>query len=160
MKKSLAVVLGLMSASVFASTAADQPTQPVQQKDTRPMLKFGIFDKSNKVASEVAGNELSLSKKNLELCWVAFNMPLEDKVNVIEVIKSPKKAKFSSNSGTGINSSADGLNHVITETLASYNREAVERCWKFTKEDPLGHYQFDIQVGNIKYPTQSFELVK
>ena len=140
----------LVSATAFAEN------QPL---NTQPMMKFGVFDTSNKVPREVAGNKYSISNKNHKLCWAAFNMPFQPTNQVIEVFNSPKKAKFSDPQGSAV-SSKDGKTHTISLNMKSVNNEFIERCWNFDKNDPLGKYSLEVKVNNIGFPVQTFEVVK
>lgn len=146
MKKALVLLTALVSASAFAET------QPV---DTRPMMKFGVYDTSNKVAREVPGNKYSISNKHHRLCWVAFNMPFQPSNQVVEVFNSPKNAKFS-----GAVSSKDGKTHTIKLHTASSNNEFLERCWRFEKTDPKGKYSLSVSVNDVTFPATQFEVVK
>ena len=150
MKKALILLTSLVSASAFAET------QPV---DTRPMMKFGVYDTSNKVAREVANKKYSISNKNHTLCWSAFNMPFQPTNQVVEVFNSPQKAKFNNLQGSAV-SAKDGKTHTISTNMPSVNNEFIERCWYFDKNDPVGKYTLELRVNNIAFPVQTFEVVK
>lgn len=161
MKKSLAIVLGLISATTFADepTKVEQPLLKPQQ-EMQAMLKLGVYDVSNKVIREINNRKYSIKQaKNLSLCWTAFNMPFIDKNNVIEVFQSPKKSKFSDKTGSVV-TSKDRKTHTITSSLPSYNNEFITKCWRFEKNDPLGTYTLEVRVNDIIFPAQPFELVK
>ena len=140
----------LVSATAFAES---------QAINTQPMMKFGVFDTSNKVVREVADNKYSISNKNHTLCWTAFNMPFQPDNNIVEIFKSPKKANFSDPQGNST-TSEDGQTHTISLNMKSVNNEFIERCWNFDKNDPLGKYTLEVKVNDINFPVQTFEVVE
>ncbi|SUT96288.1 Uncharacterised protein [Actinobacillus lignieresii] len=149
MKKLLAIALSCISIAGHAETKA--PTM-------QPMLKLQVLDMSNKVGRAVENNKLSLSKTH-QLCWVAFNMPFKATNEVVEIFKSPAPSKFGSAAGS-VSTSADRLTHKITTRMPSSNNERVDNCWRFEKSDPKGKYSLTIQVNDIIFPPQTFEVTK
>ncbi|MDH2997793.1 hypothetical protein A1D22_00390 [Pasteurellaceae bacterium LFhippo2] len=154
MKKSLAIILGLVSATAFANQAASTATIGNQ-----PALAFGVYDVSNKVASLVPGNKYSVSKKDQRLCWTAFNMKFERTNAITEVFTAPKGGVFKDPVGNTV-VSADGLTHTLTSSLASDNGEALQKCWVFDNSDPKGAYSVSVRVNDIQYPSQTFEVTE
>lgn len=154
MKKTVAMFALAFSAMAMADTPS-QSTQALPQN--QPMLKLGVYDLSNNVPREV--EKYSVSNKQHHLCWTAFNMPFEAKNDLIEVFTSPSKADFADNSGS-ISSSKDGKTHTITTQIASQNNQFVQRCWQFSKEDPIGKYSVKVRINNIEFPAQTFEVNK
>lgn len=153
MKHLLAIALGVLTTSVAFS--ADQTASA--PRDTRPMMRFGVFDTSNAVARQV--EKYSASNPAHRLCWAAFNMPFQPSNQIIEVFKSPQKANFM-DPASRTTSSKDGKTHTIETSLPSSNGEFIERCWAFDTKDPIGKYSVDIKVNDVTYPTQYFEVVK
>lgn len=149
MKKLLAIALSCISIAGHAETKA--PTM-------QPMLKLQVLDMSNKVGRAVENNKLSLSKTH-QLCWVAFNMPFKATNEVVEIFQSPAPSKFGSAAGS-VSTSADRLTHKITTHMPSSNNERVDNCWRFEKSDPKGKYSLTIQVNDIIFPPQTFEVTK
>lgn len=158
MKKSLAVVLGLVSATTLADETKNLPAlQPLAQN--APVLVVGVYDVSNKVVRAVPERKLSLSNKNHQLCWTALNVPSELTNKVTEIFVAPEKANFV-DSSSSIAVSKDGKKHTITVNIPRQSKDFLERCWRFNKNDPLGKYILEVQINDIKFPAQSFELVK
>lgn len=150
MKKLFAIaMLSCASISGYAETPA---------ANMQPMLKVQVLDMSNKVGRAVENNRLSLSKTH-QLCWVAFNMPFKASNEVIEVFQSPAPSKFGSAAGS-VSTSADRLTHKITTRMTSSNNERLDNCWRFEKSDPKGKYSLTIQVNDIIFPPQTFEVTK
>lgn len=160
MKKSLVITLALFSATAVANQSGDKRTEQIQFVN-QPMLQLEVFDKSNTVARPVAGRKYSVSNKNHSLCWTAWNIPFLPRNNKsIEVFTSPKSAKFMSPDASVITQD-NGKMHVVTNfNIQVTNNEFIQRCWLFDKNDPLGKYTLTVQVNDIQYPTQTFELVK
>ncbi|WP_150539157.1 hypothetical protein [Actinobacillus vicugnae] len=149
MKKLLTIALTAMSASVYANIPA---------VNTQPMLRMHVLDMSNSVPSAIASNQLSLSKKH-QLCWRAFNMPFKASNEVIEVLQAPSTLKVTSKEGNVI-SATDKQTHRITTLMNSSNHEYLDKCWIFEKTDPTGKYSLTVQVNDIIFPPQYFEVVK
>ncbi len=152
MKKSFVVLLGLLSAAALANNAGGE------QQGNQPMLNLAVYDTSTQVAKPL-GTQYSVSAKGIQLCWVAFNMPFSANNKVIEIFQSPDKATFSDTVGLVV-SSEDKLWHKVSSSLSSQNNEFIQRCWAFDKNDPLGKYTLDIQINNVRFASQEFELVK
>lgn len=141
-------------------TAKTSSPVKMQASSVEPKLSFGVFARqSNDTVVPANTNYLSRSNPNHRLCWIAFDSIFPNQVEVEEQITAPTKSNFSGPNSRVV-SSPDGLNHTILTTLSSLNNEMVERCWKFDTADPIGRYEITIKVGEIIYPTQSFEIVK
>ncbi|MBF0784253.1 hypothetical protein E4T80_02015 [Muribacter muris] len=155
MKKSL-VALAFFSASVFAGSEVP-PNQPMQNT---PVVQFGVVDISSQIAkiAKNVGLAYSLKNQNHRLCWTAYNVPFQMQNKVIEVFVTPKASQFNSEGAT-VESSKDKKTHKIT-TMVPNNSDSFGRCWRFDDKDPLGTYKVDIQVNDIIFQTQTFELVK
>ncbi|MDO4697695.1 MAG: hypothetical protein Q4A60_03325 [Pasteurellaceae bacterium] len=156
MKKSLAITLGLLAGTALAN----QPNTS-QAEAQPPSLTLEVFDTSTGVHSIVEGRKFSVSRKNIELCWTAFNLSIEPNNTSIEIFVSPKRATFV-DQGSKISKSKDGRKHTITSTFSTdkTDQDLVRKCWKFDKKDPLGKYTLEVQVNNIKFPPQTFHVVK
>ncbi|SUT86427.1 Uncharacterised protein [Actinobacillus ureae] len=150
MKKLFALALTAVSVSSYAETKPAVNTQP--------MLRMQVLDMSSNVPSPVANNQLSLSKKH-QLCWVAFNMPFKASNQVVEVLQAPSTLKVTSEDGNVV-STSDQQTHRITTLLKSSNNERLDKCWGFEKTDPTGKYSLTIQVNDVVFPPQPFEVVK
>lgn len=160
MKKLAAVCFGLISATAFANNA---PAPATATKNTaQPMMKVAVYDISNKVSREI-GSQYSVSNsKNLLLCWTAFNMSFEpaNRNKVTQVFVAPSdKANFSSE-GASKMVSADGKTFTLSSVLPAQNNEAIQQCWRFDHNDPLGKYSLSVRVNDIQFPATEFEVVK
>lgn len=168
MKNSLLTLIGLITLPVFAmqSNSNSQPAQAQvniapsnQNKQSQPpKIKLAVYELNNDVPTEV-GRKYSVSNKNHQLCWAAFNIPLEGRNQVIERFVSPSRSVFSDPEGH-VTSSPDGITHVVQTTQSNKNNEYLLRCWRFNHTDPLGRYSLEVQVNDIRFPTQTFELVR
>lgn len=158
MKKTATLLLSLLALPAFANTNAQQETAP-KPTNNLPMLKLAVYDFSNNVRREVEGRKYSIKNKNHQLCWVAFNIPLQFKNSVTEIFVSPSKSTFSSPEASVV-MSADGKKHTIKTNLAVYNNEFLTRCWRFDEKDPKGKYTFEVEINGIHFESQSFEVVK
>lgn len=153
MKKTLIAALGLFSLVAQANTNI----QPAGEK--QPKLALAIYDSSSKVPAKVEGLKYSVSKKNWQLCWTAFDMPFTANNKVTELFKSPAPAVFKSSTGSSVRSK-DGKEHRVEYFTPSQNGELIQRCWTFDKNDPLGKYSLTLDINDVSYPPVSFELVK
>lgn len=153
MKKTL--VMTALLASTIAMAEEPKTAQPLPQN--QPMMKLAVYDMSNKVAREV--EKYSVKNKKNHLCWTAFNMPFEAQNKVVEIFTSPNKTKFSDGIGL-VNTAKDGKTHTITANLPSQNNEFIQRCWQFDNKDPLGKYSVKVQINDIEFPVQTFEVAK
>lgn len=161
MKKSLVLLAGLMSASVFAAGGAQPQIQAQPAQQNQPMIKLGVYDLSTNVPKDL-GQTYSLSKKNQALCWTAFNMPFSEtnQNQVTQTITAPNnKAKFIA-PGAAITTSPDGKTTTITNMMASYNNEFLQFCWTLDKTDPRGQYTIAIQINDVKFGTLNYKVVK
>lgn len=158
MKKTVIIALNLLAGTAIVNQAIAQTSS---QESKQPMLSLEVFDSSSSVPSVVEGRKFSVSKKNLDLCWTAFNMPVLANNSVVEVFVAPKKATFIAE-GSQVSKSKDGKKHTITSTFSTKQTDfdLVRKCWRFDKKDPLGKYTVEIQVNNIKFPAQTFHVVK
>lgn len=156
MKKQLTFLASIM-ACTFA--AADNLAQQSTNTHSPPMLKLAVYHTTNKAMKQIEGLKYSVSQKGQNLCWTVFNMPFSSKNTVIEIFESPKKAHFV-DPNSAVVSSKNGIKHTITSSLPSQNNEYIQRCWTFDKKDPKGQYRLTIQVNNIAFGTQTFEVVK
>ncbi|QGM80370.1 hypothetical protein [Otariodibacter oris] len=154
MKNLLAIALGVVFTTSVVCAAEQQISVP---QDIQPMLRFGVFDTSNTVAQEV--EKYSLGNPSHKLCWVAFNMPFQPLNQVKEIFNAPQKTTFI-DGPSKITTSEDGKTHTLEVSLPSNNGEFIERCWSFGENDPIGKYSVDVQVNDVTYPTQYFEVVK
>ncbi|WP_373767814.1 hypothetical protein [Glaesserella sp.] len=151
MKKTLGIVLSMLSVAVAAQNVQKQPEQ-------RPMLNLAVYDTANKVAKPI-GTQYSVGKKGQQLCWVVINMPFQARNSVTEIFHSPAEAQFGDPAGTTV-SSEDKKRHQISMTLPSSSNEFIQRCWRFDHRDPLGQYTLEVRVNDIVFPAQRFELIK
>lgn len=151
MKKTLAIVCGLLTASI--AMAAEQPTTLTKEQiEAAPKMNFGVFDTSSKVPSKLATNIYSVSKsKDLQVCWAAFDMPLQENNQAVEVFNTPAASKFVEKNGL-VTSSSDNKQHTVTTQVKRTNNEFVTKCWSFDNTDPLGKYTIDVKVNNIVFP--------
>ncbi|MDH2925486.1 hypothetical protein EV693_10524 [Nicoletella semolina] len=154
MKKFTISLFALISANVMAVSSIERP-----QENIPPKLRFGVFEVKEKGSRLLESNQFSVSNKEHKLCWAAFDMPFDVSNTVIEVFYSPKKAKFI-DTIQQVSTSEDGKTHTVTSKLPSQQGKFIERCWTFDKNDPLGKYSVDIQVNDIIFPTQYFEVTK
>lgn len=159
MKKSLIIALSLVAGSALANQATQQV--PQQHGAQPPMLSVEVFDSSTGMPRIIEGRKFSVSKKNLDLCWTAFNVPITSNNSTVEVFVAPRKATFVSQ-GSKISKSKDGKKHTITSPFSTTQTDfdLVRKCWKFDKKDPLGKYTLEVQVNDIKFPPQTFHVVK
>lgn len=132
------------------SLAAEQPKLP--------MLKLAVYENDGKTTKEL-GSRYDVKNEKLSLCWVIFNMPFETKNLVTEIFVSPAAATFHNNEGSSVKSN-DGKTHTIQSELSRQNDNFLARCWKFDLNDPMGKYSVQVQINNIQFDAQTFELVK
>lgn len=158
MKKTTTLLLTLLSLPVFANNGTQQATAPISI-DSSPMLKLAVYDLSNNVRREVEGRKYSIKNKHHQLCWVAFNMPLQFKNQVTEIFIAPSKSSFSAPSAS-VTTANNGKKHTIKENLSSVDNEYISRCWSFNHKDPKGKYTLQVKINDIYFEPQLFEIVK
>lgn len=158
MKKTATLLVSLLALPAFANNDVKLESTP-QLVNNPPMLKLAIYDFSNNVRREVEGRKYSINNKNHQLCWVAFSMPFQLKNAVSEVFVSPSNTVFSVPSAS-VMTSEDGKTHTIKEDLPAINNEFLTRCWRFDETDPQGKYILQVQINDIHFEPQSFEVVK
>lgn len=162
-----ALLLGL-SSMAMANIATPTLAQPVleeaplvtmpEQATVEPKMILGTFERTNTGFKPTSQNAVSRSNPNMQICWIAFDLNMTPKVNVTELIISPQRTIFGTATGQS-SSSADGKQHQILSTLDNVNG-TVSQCWQFDKTDPIGQYSIDIQIDDIVFPTQIFNVIK
>lgn len=158
MKKITTLLFTLLTLPAFAENNIQKDTTPVST-ESYPKLKLAVYDFSNNVRREVEGRKYSIKNKHHQLCWVAFNMPLQFKNKVTERFVSPGRLNFMDQSVQS-NSSEDGKTHIVSSTLESLNNEYVARCWAFDEKDPKGKYTLEVNLNEVSFPPQEFEIIE
>lgn len=158
MKKYVIILFSLISTSLFAEASKEQPSL-MHAQEKLPTLKFAIYDVSNQVAKEQQSRKISLSNKQLQLCWVVNNVPSQLSNKMVETFIAPAKTHFTSQEGTVV-SSADGKVHTVTIHLPRQPNDVFHNCWRLDETDPLGVYSHQVTVNGISFPAQSYEVVK
>lgn len=158
MKKITTLLFTLLTLPAFAENNIQKDTTPVST-ESYPKLKLAVYDFSNNVRREVEGRKYSIKNKHHQLCWVAFNMPLQFKNQVTEIFIAPSKSSFSAPSAS-VTTANDGKKHTIKENLSAVNNEYISRCWSFNHKDPKGKYTLQVKINDIYFEPQLFEIVK
>lgn len=150
--KKLVMLIGSLC---FATTALAQT-----EHNTLPKMNFGVFDISNKVVRKLENNRLSIAKaKDQTLCWAVFDMPLSGNNQVTEVFRSPSAMQFVDRGTSKV--STDKMVHTLKNQIKSTdNGASIQKCWSFDHTDPKGKYTLDLQVNDIVFPTQQFEITQ
>lgn len=162
MKKHLTLLTALSFCTLPALSLANTPAVSLPaQAEIPPTLYLTVANVSNQGIIPLNSKILSRKAQNQRLCWEASSgsTALSNKVEVEERFNSPAPTVFSS-ANSQVRSSQDGLTHVVLHTANSMSNHRVANCWKFDKTDPLGTYTLAITVGDISFPSQTFELVK
>lgn len=152
--------LALIISTQYSFAAADKPTEAVLQPKDKPMVSLQVLDISKKNPQPIAGNTLSISKKQNQLCWRSYNMLIPNKVMIAEAFYAPDAIKFTSPNST-IEASKDKKEYLIVTEMTNMNTgKYVGRCWTFNKTDPIGKYKMEIQINDQVFKGLEFELVK
>lgn len=159
MNKLLTLLLVLSTSSAFASQVPS--LKRTQEINNQPMLELEVYKiaESTQMMNLVKGRKISRTQQNQRLCWTAFNMPFDAHNRIVEIFTSPKSIQFSSEDSL-VKVSKDKKQHTIQTNVKSYNNEYIQRCWRFEQKDPVGKYTLSIQVNDVKFPAQTFEVVK
>lgn len=156
MKKLLGLSLTLLSTAVFAT---EKPQTPTTQAKGQPTVILQVLDFSGKTPRVMKENKLSRSNKNHKLCWATINLPVSGMVRIAETFHTPAPSNFKS-TGMSIHASNGNKTFLIVGDVRAKNNENVQRCWRFDNSDPLGKYQFEVQVSDYLFKGLGFEIVK
>lgn len=156
MKNIFILTLSFFSAITMAVENNKIAAQNASEK--KPTVILRVMDFSGKVPRVVNSQKVSISKKH-QLCWSTVNVPVSEKVRIVEAFYTPSATNFNS-PGMTIKASEDKKEFLIIGDVNSVNNEYVIRCWKFDNKDPIGLYRMEIQVGNIIFKDLSFSITK
>lgn len=156
MKKMMIVTLAMLSATTMAATKTN--IKPENTPTAQPTVVLRVLDFSSKTPRPLTENKLSQSK-NQQLCWSSVNVPLSGKVQFAEAFYAPAATTFTSE-GMSVTASEDKKEFLIVGNVTFKDNTNLTRCWKFTKEDPVGHYRLDVQINDIIFKGLAFEVVK
>lgn len=162
MKKVLLTTL--ISAMATTAFAAGTQQESKEQKDVivqKPKITVTVLDFTTEEPKDLGTTTVSIAEKDQRLCWTAYNLPLEETAEVVEIIKSPKGGHFTSDSAIAL-SSKDKRVHKLTypKKKTTDDAKSVQECWHFDETDPLGKYSVTIKVNDVQYPEMTFEVVK
>lgn len=160
--KKFGLLFTLISTSVIANELPQTNTQEHIDVSKNPMLRMEVFKQNSKTKEMtiIEGRKISRSKKDQHLCWIAFNLPINSENNVVEILNSPKPARFSDKNSL-IEYSEDKKKIVIRSvTKGSNNHKDIQRCWQFEPKDPIGKYTLQVYVNDVEYPVLTFNVIK
>lgn len=156
MKKLIALASLAFTYNVYANTEDNVK----KAEDRQPSMYLSVFDISGKVAKDLQSRKYSVSKKNLLLCWTAYNMQFspDNRNKVTEIFVAPNdKAKFIL---PGSTIQTNGNTTYVNSVMASVNNEYVQHCWGLDERDPVGKYSFSLQINGTSFGPTEYEVVK
>ncbi|MGC7560883.1 hypothetical protein [Pasteurella sp. PK-2025] len=160
MKKIMAVSLALISSMTFAKTQTPVNSEQQQAQQQPPIAVLRVFDTSNKEPKLIEGNALSRSKKR-NLCIFISNVEKKEQNLLAEFFKVPAAMKMHAE-GAEIQSSPDNKEHLILFNVpkSALQSDVITQCWQFSKSDPIGTYQLEIQFNETVFKGLSFRILK
>lgn len=159
MKKLLATTLALLSATAFADTKVDTPTESHVQ-DKQPFAMIRVFDTSGKEPKLMDGNRLSRHKSR-QVCVFVANVPIQEQNLFAEYFQAPKPMKIHFE-GANVQAEDNQKNYLISFNMSKEQivDDIVSQCWTFTKNDPIGTYKLDVQFNDIVFKGLEFKVLK
>ncbi len=132
------------------------------QQMNQPKLYIEVWDKNFK--KKRRSLKISLKKKNT-LCWSVYPVPVGQVYYASELFTMPVNAKFTGFSGQNSENKITSAVQVSANS-AGFDRQIyssvnqINSCWKFPANTPTGQYYLSLSVGDRKFGTRAFQIVK
>lgn len=159
MKKIIAMSL-LMFSVVMSVNAKNTVASKKEEQIAQPIAGFRLFDLSGKAPQLIEGNKFSRAKPH-QLCIFVENVEVKEQNLLAEYFVAPAPIRMQAENAE-TRTTGDGTGNLIIFNLPKANiaSGAITQCWQFSKNDPVGTYQLELQFNDIVFKGLAFQILK